>query len=182
MKRAIITPAELSPAALGELKDWLAITTFEEDAGLTALLRAALELCEGFTGQMPLEATCEELIPSGPGWQRLRTRPIQAILSVEAVTADGSRFSLAPEDFAVALSAEGGALVRILRQGSAGRYAVRFSAGLGSEWTDLPAGLRHGIIRLAAHQYRERENGNSGPLPPAAIVALWRPWRQVRLI
>ena len=47
--------------------------------------------------------------------------------------------------------------------------------------TLLNGALRHGIIRLAAHQHRERETSGPGPLPPAAIAALWRPWRRMRM-
>ena len=44
---------------------------------------------------------------------------------------------------------------------------------------DLDAPLRHGIVRLAAHQYRERDEGAA--VLPAAVIALWRPYRMVRL-
>mgnify|MGYP000737058253 CR=1 FL=1 len=40
--------------------------------------------------------------------------------------------------------------------------------------------LRHGIVRFAAHQYRERDEGPAERLP-SAIAALWRPYRMVRL-
>ena len=60
MKRAIVTPAEMAGAALDELKSWLAITTTRDDACLVTLLHAALDMCEAFTGLMPLAAICEE--------------------------------------------------------------------------------------------------------------------------
>ena len=63
MQRTIVTPAVLAPAALAELKLWLGVTTTADDAPLTGLLAAALETCEGFTGLMPLEAVCEEVLP-----------------------------------------------------------------------------------------------------------------------
>ncbi len=185
MNRAIITPAALAPAALAELKDWLAITTARDDAALTALIRTALETCEGFTGQMPLAATCEEVLsaaaPTVSGWQRLTTRPVRAVTGVEGLPAEGARFALAATDFAIELEADGSARVRVLRQGSAGRIAVRFTAGLSASWAELPDGLRHGVIRLAAYHYREREQGAAAPAPPAAVAALWRPWRRLHL-
>ena len=82
MQRTILTPAALPAAALGELKDWLAITASGEDAPLTRLLLAALGLCEGFTGHLPLEAECEELLPASAAWQVLATHPVQAIVAV----------------------------------------------------------------------------------------------------
>lgn len=68
MKRTIVTPPVLSPAALAELKQWLGITTAQDDAPLTSLLRAALETCEAFTGSMPIEASCEEVLPLSADW------------------------------------------------------------------------------------------------------------------
>lgn len=181
MQRLVITPPVLPPAALAELKDWLGISTAIDDAPLTALLRAALDLCESFTGQLPLAATCEEVLGITGGWQRLATRPVQAITQVDGLPADGPRFALAADAYELDLDAQGAGLVRVLRQGSAGRIAVRFTAGLAADWASLPAALRHGLIRLAAHQHRAREQGEAAPLPPAAVAALWRPWRRMRL-
>ena len=180
MKRAILAPAELGGAALNELKQWLAIQTTHEDDTLIRLLGAAIDICEGFTGNMPLTATCEEVIIASPSWQTLSTRPIHAITGIEGIPAEGSRFALAVDAYAMDVTAEGQGLVRIIRQGAAGRVAVRFSAGIAPGWGFLPDGLRQGIIRLAAHQYRERDDGKMA-LPPAAVTALWRPWRRVRL-
>lgn len=181
MKRAILAPALLAGTALDELKQWLAISISGEDALLTALLRTGLEMCEAFTGTMPLECLCEEQLPASGEWQRLATLPVQSITGVDAIPAEGARYALAPDDYAIDLEADGAGLVRAIRQGNAGRIAVRFTAGLAPDWGSLPESLRHGIIRLAAHHYRERE-GTPGVSPPAAVAALWHPWRQVRLL
>lgn len=181
MKRTIIAPAALDGAALADLKAWLAITTDGEDALLTALLRASLDSCEAFTGQMPLAATAEEILPARKEWQNLTTRPVQAITLVEGIPAEGARFALASDAFEIDLEADGTGMVRVIRQSTAGRVAVRFSAGLAPDWASLPEGLRHGIVRLAAHSYRERDSGGSD-VPPVAVAALWRPWRRLRLL
>lgn len=47
-------------------------------------------------------------------------------------------------------------------------------------WADLAPALREGIIRFAAHLYRDREAASASE-PPAAVAALWRPWRELRL-
>lgn len=181
MKRAFVTPPVLPQAALAELKQWLGITTPREDAALAALLRAALELCEAFTGVLPIEATCEEILPAAASWQRLATQPVQAITAVEGIPAEGSRFVLPAQAYALELDADGAGRIWIGNPGSAGRVAVRFTAGLAASWADLPEALRQGIVRLAAHQHRARDDERSGPLPPAAVAALWRPWRRLRL-
>lgn len=179
MKRKVLTPPVLSPAALAELKEWLGITTAQDDAVLSALLRAGLETCEAFTGTMPLFAACEELLPPSGGWQTLATRPVQEIGGIYAVLADTSRSLLPPEAYAIELGADGDGRVRVMSPGEAVSFAVEFAAGLAIDWESLPDGLRHGLVRLAAHQHREREGSGGGGLPPAAVAALWRPWRRL---
>lgn len=181
MKRHIVTPAVLPPAALAELKQWLGITTPHDDAPLAALLRTALDLCEGFTGLLPLQAPCEEVLPARSGWQRLSARPVQAITGVEALAPDSSRTPLNPADYALDLDADGGGCIRLTNPGNTARIAVQFIAGMAASWADLPEALRHGLIRLAAHQHRERESSGAQAAPPASVAALWRPWRRLRL-
>jgi uncharacterized phiE125 gp8 family phage protein len=180
--RTILTPAVLPDTALAELKSWLGISSTADDATLVDLLRAALEVCEGFTGSMPLEQACEELLPARTGcWQTLGTRPVQAVTLVEGIPADGARFTLAADAYAIDLAVDGGARVRLIRQGAAGRIAVHFTAGLAADWDSLPDALRHGAIRLAAFAWRQRDDETGDALPPAVVAALWRPWRRYRL-
>ena len=179
MKRTVLTPPDLG-GALDDLKLWLAISSPAEDAALAALLGAALDACEAFTGAMPLAATCEEVLPARREWQALAARPVQAIAGIEGIPAEGPRFALAVDAYEIDLDADGAGRVRVLRQGAAGRVAVRFDAGLAPEWSALPESLRHGAIRLAAELHRARD-GAASVTPPAAVAALWRPWRRMRL-
>ncbi len=182
MKRAIVTPAAIPPTALAELKDWLGVTVTGDDTQLNSLLRMALELCEEFTGTMPLQQVCEELLPVTGEWLALSTRPVQAITAVTGIPAEGATFALPTASYAIDLSADGSGLVRVTSPGTAGRINVRFAAGLAADWASLPDGLRHGVLRLAAHQYRAREDtAAQATMPPAAVAALWRPWRRLRL-
>jgi uncharacterized phiE125 gp8 family phage protein len=176
MRRTIITPAVLPAAALAELKQWLGITVAADDAPLGRLLAAALEACEGFTGRMPLAQTCEEALVAQGGWQVLATRPVTAVLAVKRI--DGT--ALPAEAYALELEADGSARVRLFGP-EPDRATVRFTAGAAATWEALPEGLRHGIVRLAAHQHRGRDGAGVAPLPPASVVALWLPWRRVRL-
>lgn len=181
MKRALIVPQALADAALAELKDWLAITTTRDDALLGALLRAALDMCESFTGAMPLQAECEEVLRTSYEWQRIATSPVVAITVVEQLAADGTRIALPVDAYLIDITAEGCGRVRLTRRIAASRLVVRFHAGRSPDWPGLPEGLRHGIVRLAAHQYRERDGDGALPTPPASVAALWQPWRRMRL-
>lgn len=181
MNRVILTPATLPSSALAELKQWLGITVASDDAPLQRLLAAALEACESFTGTMPLEQICEEKLDARGCWQALATRPVQAILAVERVTHDGARTVLPSQDYEIDLQADGTGQVRVPSSEREGGVVVRFAAGLAVDWAALPESLRHGTVRLAAHQHRERESAGASPLPPASVAALWRPWRRMRL-
>lgn len=181
MMRVIVTPAVLPPAALAELKQWLGVTTTLDDEPLGALLRAALEVCADFTGVMPLACTCEEALPAAGGWRALATRPVTGLVSVATLAVDGGRVTLGATAFEWTVAADGGGHLRLLDNGGATRVVVQVTAGLAASWDLLPEVLRHGVIRLAAHQYRNRENPAAAPLPPASVAALWRPWRQMRL-
>ena len=182
MKRAIVTAPTVPTTALAELKQWLGITTTHDDAPLTALLHAALDTCEAFTGQMPLTATCEEILPASGNWLCLTTQPVRAITTVQAVAPDATRTSLPPDGFELDLAADGGGRLRLLRPAGTSRVAVRFTAGIAPDWISLPPALRHGILRFSAYQHRERETDRAAAQPPAAIAALWRPWRRMRLV
>lgn len=181
MNRVILSPPALPASALTELKQWLGITTAHDDAPLSSLLIAALDMCEGFTGRLPVEAQCEEVLPAAAGWHALQTRPVQSIDAVEGIDADGIRFAIDPASYEIELEADGAGRVRLPTFADEARVAVRFTAGLAPEWDALPEALRHGLVRFAAHQHREREGSGAAPLPPASVVALWRPWRRMRL-
>ncbi|MDE2562089.1 MAG: hypothetical protein KGL48_07545 [Sphingomonadales bacterium] len=181
MKRAIVAPPALSPAALDELKAWLGVTTTRDDAELLALLTASLDLCEGFTGTMPIESGCEDVLRARGDWQALSARPVQAITALAALALDGARRALAAGDYEIDLDADGGGRVRLLVPTDEDRIAVTYTAGMAAGWEGLPEAIRQGLIRLAAFQHRERDSGAVAGLPPAAVAALWRPWRRVRL-
>ncbi|NBC37689.1 hypothetical protein GTZ99_14130 [Novosphingobium sp. FSY-8] len=208
MMRVIVTPAVLPPSALAELKEWLGISTTLDDAPLTQLLEAAIDVCTDYTGLTPLTCTVEETIrlptdwrrippasewqthaypaewsppATQPGWQVLATRPVISITSVHAVRADGTRDQLDTNAYDLRINAEGECGLRVIDPGNHVHAVVRFTAGLASQWSDLPPGIRHGIIRLAAHQHRAREDAGASPLPAASVTAMWRPWRRVRL-
>ena len=181
MHRTILTPAALSGAALAELKDWLGISASGEDPPLTQVLRAALDLCESFTGLIPLTLTCEEVIPAQAAWHRLTVRPVQAVTGVAALHSDGTRSPLPVQTYAIELDPDGHARVRLSGPPPAPRLAVEMTAGLVPDWASLPQGLRHGMIRLAAELYRDRTEAGLSRTPPAAVAALWRPWRALCL-
>ena len=180
MQRIIVHPPVLGSAALAELKHWLGITRPDDDAALAGLLETSLSLCEAFTGKTPLRQVVEEVIPLGSIWQELVSRPVRGVDSAALIAADGSRSALTEADFALELGAAGDACARLLQPLTGRGVALRLEVGIADDWAGLPAPLRQGMIRLAAHHYRDRD-GKASAVPPASVTALWRPWRSVRL-
>ena len=180
MLRTIVQPADLSGDALAEFKEWLGISRPGEDAMLLDLLAASLAMCEAFTGQAPIEQRVEELFPAKHGRYFFASRPVRSSLSVDAVGADGTRSAVATEEFQFGTEASGIGSIDLEASTDAAAVAVQILAGIASSWSETPKPLRQGIIRLAAHYYRDRDRESSAK-PPASVTALWRPWRVMRL-
>lgn len=167
---------------LGEAQAWARVETGTEEALLAGLVRSASALCERFVGRVLIARDVAVDVTPGAAWQRLPVTPWQAITSVSSVAVDGSETLLPGDAYAVDIDARGDGWVRALHSfdtGAGGRWRVRGRVGLASDANGVPEPLRQGILRLVAHLYASRD-GDGGE-PPAAVTALWRPYRQVRL-
>jgi uncharacterized phiE125 gp8 family phage protein len=178
MATAPVPPPPLVPVA--QAKDYLRIAGSEEDALLAGFVRTASELCEAFTRLLLIERDIVETVPARPAWTRLSLAPVRAIESVAALAPAGPAAPLGAADYAIDIDATGEGWVRVLRGGGQKRVEVRYRAGLASDWNGVPEALRQGVLRMAAHLYARREAVDGGP-PPAAVTALWLPYRRLRL-
>jgi uncharacterized phiE125 gp8 family phage protein len=174
----------LLPAAAAEAaKSYLRVERSDEDGLIARLVGAAGELCESFTRQALIVRGFQETMPASRAWQRLERTPVRAITSVSALDAGGTATPLPADGYGLDIDANGDGWVRVEAPGSVRRVRAAYSAGLAADWDALPAALRHGIVRLAGHFYSHRaaEPGRAAPEPPAAVTALWRPYRRLRL-
>jgi uncharacterized phiE125 gp8 family phage protein len=184
MQRIIVQPPVPGDAALAELKHWLGITRPNEDDTLLQLLGTSLAICEAFTGKAPLRQTVEETVPLAGGWQELVSRPVEALSGAAVLADNGDRTPVADLAGALEWRIGASACIRLLHPFEGQGIILQLVVGIAAHWEALPAPLRHGIIRLAAHHFREREgSGNNKTMgaPPASVTALWRPWCEVRL-
>nr|WP_241769333.1 head-tail connector protein [Sphingomonas melonis] len=94
------------------------------------------------------------------GWQRLAAMPVRGIIGGSGLGID--------------IDAGGVGWVKV----DGGETLVRYSAGLAAAWEALPEAVMQGVVLLAAHLF-ERRDGEA--MPPAAVAALWRPYRRMRL-
>ena len=170
-----IEPPEAAPVAIAELRAFLRIEETDGDAELAAQLRVATEACERFIGAPLLMRMLRETIAARSGWQALSVAPVRAVTSVTALLPDGSPAALAAESYGIDIDGAGRGWVRCAAAPGQ-RVAVVYAAGRAADWNAVPEPVRHGILRLAAHL---RMDGDGAP--PAAVTALWRPWRTMRL-
>jgi uncharacterized phiE125 gp8 family phage protein len=172
----------LPPEAAGAAKAYLRVERADEDVLIAGLMQAAAEICEAFTGQALVARGFIETMKASGTWLRLGRGPVRSILSVEALPAAGEAEPLASEAYAIDVDSAGEGWVRLADPGEARRIRVGYQAGLATAWAELPAALRQGILRLAAHFYTSRAAEGPGAVePPAAVAALWRPFRRIRL-
>jgi uncharacterized phiE125 gp8 family phage protein len=105
---------------------------------------------------------------------------VRAIEAVAALEPDGREAALTTEAYAIDIDAAGEGWVRLLAARPERRLKVSYVAGLASEPNGIPEALRQGIARLALHSFARRDAPDP-EAPPAAVTALWRPWRRLRL-
>ena len=177
-----MTPPPFPEAAIAAVRDaakaYLRIATASEDALIERLAGAALAIGEAFTGTAWIARDdWIDTMPASRAWQRLGAAPVSAITAVETLSVDGEAVAIAAEDYAIDLDAEGQGWVRVMATGLA-RVRVTFGAGAAAEWGDLPPPLAQGAVLLTAHLFEHRESDEA---PPAAVSALWRPFRRMRV-
>ncbi|HWW65320.1 MAG TPA: head-tail connector protein [Sphingomonadaceae bacterium] len=170
-----------APAILREdAKTYLRLDSAEEDALIDRLIESATALCEAFTGQILIARPGSEMIAAGGEWRRLARTPVRAISAVEAIAADGTAEALPVDAYAIDIDGNGDGWVRLTRPVAVGRLRVTYEAGLAGEADALPAPLKQGVVRLVAHLHAHRDAADEAG-PPAAVAALWRPWRRMRI-
>ncbi|MGZ9809875.1 head-tail connector protein [Pseudoroseicyclus sp. H15] len=159
-----------------------------QDEVLEGFVRAALAAIEARTGKVLI---ARDFLWTRESWsatarQPLPVAPVSEILSVAVTDGEGVATSVAPEAWRLVedtsrpvLEARGGALPSIP---SGGQVAIRFTAGFGPDFTDLPADLAQAVLMLAAHYYEFRHDTKLGAgCMPFGVSALIERYRNVRL-
>ncbi|MEK6542299.1 MAG: hypothetical protein AABZ45_09300 [Pseudomonadota bacterium] len=167
-------------ATIAEARAFLRMGAGVDDAVLAGLLRSATAQCEQFTGLALVAREVKETQVITGAWQRLALFPVSAITSAEGVPAEGAAFALGISDYAIDLDCNGAGWVKVAQQGAAGRVRVTYRAGIAGSAGEVPDSLRQGIIMTAAYLHRARDGDGDGAIP-AAVRALWQPFRRMRL-
>jgi uncharacterized phiE125 gp8 family phage protein len=170
----------LDSVMLDEAKAYLRLETDEDDAPLGAIILAAINHSERFTGLTLIRRGVKEVITASSGWRQLSALPVTSVTSVTGIPAEGATFVLPADSYGIDIDNNGAGHIRITQPGSAGRVEITYQAGLSPDWASLPESLRLGILRLTGHLYAHRD-ASDDPGPPTAVLALLRPWRRITL-
>lgn len=177
----LITPPASLPVTLAEAKSYLRVDHDAEDAGIAAMLAAAVNLLDGRTGILGrcLEpATWELLLDAFPAAAEIRLPlgPVASVTSVAFTDPAGGEGTVDPGSFTLD-NAEGfgGWIVPVsgfawpATMDTINAVRVRYVAGTGT-----PEGVKQAILAMVA----ERFDGRAGKLLTPGIVADLAPFRR----
>jgi uncharacterized phiE125 gp8 family phage protein len=167
--------------ALDAVKTYLRIDGESEDSALAALIATAVEQCEAYVGAAILQRVMREVLVPTAAWQLLTPTPVRVISGVAGLAIGGGTTALPASAYEIDIDTDGRGRVRFLAPVSEKRVQVSVEAGLATGWAGLSDSLRHGIVRLVAHMHAFRDRADELG-PPAAVAALWRGSRRVRIV
>ncbi|MES2001403.1 MAG: hypothetical protein V4444_03730 [Pseudomonadota bacterium] len=165
--------------SLSEAQAFVRIETGEEEALLAAMVRSASAICEAFINQVLVARDFTIDLPAKGQWTRIPLCPVTAIASVAALAPDGTTSVLASGAYQIDIDGHGDGWVRMNADPGTSRVRVSGRAGMAEQENGVPEPIRHGVLRLVAHLFASRDD--DGGEPPAAVTALWRPYRRMRL-
>jgi uncharacterized phiE125 gp8 family phage protein len=164
---------------LNEAQAYVRIETGEEEPLVAGLIRTASALCEAFINQIVVARPFEQDLPASGAWERLSVTPVRSITEVASVDTLGATNPLASDAYSIDIDFAGDGWVRLSSGIPEGRVRVVGTAGIADNENGVPEPIRQGVLRLVAHLFTVRDG--EGGEPPAAVTALWRPYRRMRL-
>lgn len=160
----------------------------EETRALTGFLRAAIATIEGRTGKVLLRGIWRMTLDD---WrdeygQSLPMAPVSEVQSIEIETADGTlhpvpaeRWRLSPDAARPVIRPRSGSLPSVPQNG---QLVIRFVAGFGESWAQVPADLAQAVMMLATRYYEDRSDDHARHVLPMGVSALIERWRAVRVL
>lgn len=191
----LIEEATVPDAALPveEFKDHLRLGTgFGDDAlqdpVLRSFLRAAISAIEARTGKVLITRPFSWALATwrDPAGQVLPVAPVSAVTGVDLVDRAGNVEPLVSDLYRLEQDSQrprlrpmAAALPRVPQDGS---VVIRFDAGYGLVWGDMPADMAQAVLLLAAHYYEFRhETALSDGCMPFGVSSLIQRYKVMRL-
>ncbi len=159
-----------------------------ENAALAGFLRAAMAAIEARTGKVLLERVFRLRLSDwrDPQCQSLPLAPVIAIEQIGMEDGAGNLSELAQTAYRLkqdiqrpTIEPVGAAFPQVPGNG---QVVIRFRAGFGPLWSDVPADLAQAVIMLAVRYYEDRGATEKHAVLPFGVSALIERWRSVRVL
>ena len=184
MSLSLVTPAARRPLALELLRAHLRLDDppDEEIALLDTYLQGVTSDAfgiGGYTGRALITETYDQVFSGwgcAPRWLRLSRSKVQAVSSVTYTDTAGATQTLSPSLYRLTDEREPASVVPAIGATwpavhCEGKVTVRYTAGYGDSWNDIPAHVRVALMQVAAHWYRNREAWTERKLSPVEHAA-----------
>lgn len=190
MALRVLTPPAALPLSLAEVKSHLRVDLSDEDALITAYLRAAIAAIDGPEGWLgrclinqTLELTADEF-PYRCDAIRLPCPQLLGVTSISYVDQDGAMQTVPSAIYQVVGIGDAGRVELAYNQTwpSARRQseAVRivYTAGYGPDWNSVPESIRAALLLMVGDLYGYRENMvEAGGFNSGAVGRLLLPFK-----
>jgi uncharacterized phiE125 gp8 family phage protein len=187
MRLQELEPPTEEPLSLSEAKLHLRITHDADDDALQALIKAAREMCEGWTG---LSLVTRTYAFTADGWDghplELPMPPLQSVDEIAVYNANGEENIFDEDSYYAETAGRPGRV--ILKEAATppqpglaiGGIEFRYTAGFGAAAT-VPSSLKQGMLRLVAHLYMNRGDAIETAVRNSGAAVLFQPYRIMRL-
>lgn len=192
MSLALVTAPSVRPILLEQVKDHLRVTGEDDIAYIDGLISAAVSYVDGPRGQLGralISQTWDWKFDSFPVGDEFcfMLPPLQSVTSISYVDTDGNSQTFSSSDYVVDAASDPGRVYLAYQaswptiRNQTEAITVRFVAGYGDSWNDVPEAIRHALMLLVSHWYEAREPVNIGAAVndvPMTVDALLSQYRQ----
>lgn len=191
MRLTLVTAPLEEPITLAEARAHLRVTATDEDAKILALIFAAREYAENFTGRALVTQTWDLVLECFPRGREIRLPkpPLQQVVHVKYRDVDNVEQTLATSDYQVDADDTSPRIVLATNKSWPDTYdridavTVRFKAGYGGT-AKVPYAIQAAMLLLIGHWFENREAVNIGNITTAldfSVEALLYQHRIIRL-
>ncbi|WP_299414672.1 head-tail connector protein [uncultured Sulfitobacter sp.] len=159
-----------------------------QDAVIMGFLRAAIAAVEARTGKVLIEREFSQIaaVLSKSDVVALTVAPVTVVVDMQLVSRSGDAQIVNSAVYWLERDAQTprvrAAAACLPSPEAGGELRVRFLAGYGPEWDDVPPDLQQAVLMLAAHYYEYRDDtALSDGCMPFGVTSLIERYRMLRL-
>jgi len=185
---SLTVPSTDRPVSLASAKLHLRVGDGEEeDFLIRALIAAATEYVENFTGRALISQTWIEYFDAFPACISLKKSPAVSVTSIKYLDSAGDEQTLPAADYTVDVITEKSRIAPVYGSSWPSTYGefnsvyVEYVAGYGDTEDDVPHSIRAALLLLIGHLYENREVSiptalNELPFGFDALLTPYRLW------